>query len=291
MKLKSLVALQLIYIKMFVLGISAFTLITGCASHPVVYPNYKVKPKISISADTISTITEIPAGDYLIPESQVFIGGQGRVNPASAIFGVAGVLTNIAIIQSDNESSLDVTNLHVKFNTQLTEAFNREPYLKKYASKFQLVETEAASDIKLLPSAKFDILADSRIRLTFTLTVRFKDDVSGSTGIKNYHYAVGDIRQSSGDGGWTDNNAAAFKEASIRALNLLAQIFLQDITGEFRGTLESDKQHLIQWKTILGEQVFTVLLLREYPTYFVVTPMPNKTSIEIVERSLVRLIR
>jgi carbon monoxide dehydrogenase subunit G len=302
MKLKFIATSPFSYIALLLKCLSVIVLITGCASYSSVYPNYKIKPKIAVSTETISILTEIPAGDYLIPKSQVFIGGSGKLNPASAIFGIVGVMANITIIQSGNESSADSSNLHVKFDSQLTAALNREITYENYSSKLQIVNSEDTSDIILLPSAKFQIQDDSRAQLIFTLTVRFKDDVSRNSGKKTYEYAIDDIRPFSGKGGWIDNNATLFKEAQKLAINLLAQVFLEDMTGKFKSLLESDNQlvllrgswmdigkfksllgaddqPLLHWKTTLYDQAFTVLLVREHPTYLFISQKLKKTGI------------
>lgn len=291
MKSKSVVALLLKRISKYLLGFAAFALIAGCATPPIsVYPKYKGIANISVSADTVSTMNETPAEDYLIPESQVFIGGLGgSAVGIGSYFGAIGAAIGANAARSRNESAVSAvtSGLRVKFDTQFAEA------LKRDASKFKMVHAKEMADIQLLPSARFIIQSNSRAQLYFRLTARFKDDSSGTEGIKNYYYFDSNVLPFSG-GGWTDDNAAIFKEASNRALDRLAQVFLQDLAGEFRVSLESDKQQLIRWKAISEWPTMTSLVVREYPEYVVVVPMSknqpfSQAHIEIVERSWVRL--
>ena len=75
-------------------------LIQGCASTgPLVYPDYSSGTTVHVSAETVSTMTETPAADHLLPDSQVFINGGSN---KSAFFGLIG----IAIDRSSSKSKV-----------------------------------------------------------------------------------------------------------------------------------------------------------------------------------------
>src|SRR5258708_1954994 len=243
--------------------------IAGCATKSVVYPEFKQPPTISVSKETVSTATETPAEDYLIPDSQVFIAGKGG---AARYFSLLGV----AIDKSRNESAISgsADAFRVNFKEQLAQA------LKVVSAKSSpwgqapaLVET--GGDILMLPAARLVMRDDeSKADLSFRVTVRFKD-VAGDEGRKNYWYPYG-VRPLAGNGGWADQNPALFKTAGNQARMRLAQVIVEDASGAYRKTVEPGNQRTIRWKALTNERAVSGVLLKEQTEYLVVIPMLNE---------------
>src|SRR5437764_1356175 len=100
------------------LAMSALAAVTvACATKSVVYPEFKGAPTVSVSKDTVSTMTETAAEDHLIPGSQVFVAGKGGAGKYFALLGVA-------IDKARNEASVSGAEeaLRMTFDRQLSEA-------------------------------------------------------------------------------------------------------------------------------------------------------------------------
>ena len=275
---------------------SGIIILSGCATQKVVnYPEYKSVATISASTGTVSTVTETPAEDYLIPNSQVFVSGRGSDGTVGSMFGAIGAVISTSIDRSRNESAVGdaAPSLRLKFDSELTEALKQNLAREPYVSKYKTLPSDNASDIKLLPSARFIVQKDSNARVSFQLNARFKDPVKGDEGRKAYSYSREEHRKFSGENGWADKNGARLKEAAHRPFERLSLVFIQDLAGEFDAQIATGKQQLIRWHIEGSTQLVTSVLLREYPDYFVVVPMlndkPNMSLITIVERSLVRV--
>ena len=281
-------------------------ILSGCATQNVKYPEYKSVATISASTGTISTTSETPAEDFLIPDSQVFISGRGGVanSIVGSMFGAIGAMVSVSIDRSRNESAVGefAPSLRLKFDSELTEALKQNLAREPYASKYQALPSGKTSDITLIPSARFIVQKDSNARVSFQLNARFKDPVKGDEGRKAYSYSSEELRKFSGENGWADKNGTRLKEAAHRPFERLSLVFIQDLAGEFDAQIATGKQQLIRWHiegdpqviTLRGKpQPVTSILLREYPDYFVVVPMlndkPNMSLITVVERSLVRV--
>ena len=249
-----------------VLSVSGFA---GCATKSVVYPEYKQAPTVSVSNETVSTMTETPAEDYLIPGSQVFVAGKGGASRYLALVGVA-------IDRARNESNVsgNADAFRVTFKEQLSQALKVAGENSPYRTPITLVETEG--DILMLPSARLVMRDESKAELSFRITVRFKGPAEGNEGRKNYFYPYG-IRPLAGEGGWADDNSALFKQASDRAMARLAQVILEDLAGAYRESVEPGKQRLVRWKPLGGDNIVTAVLLKDEPDYLIVMPTLRET--------------
>lgn len=240
----------------------SMSVLVGCASKPVVYPEYQKAPTISVSNETVSTMTETPAEDYLIPGSQVFVAGKGGASRYLALVGVA-------MDKSSNESAIsgNANAFRVTFKDQLSQALKLAGENSGHEPPIAVVES--GGDVLMLPSARLVLRDDSNADLSFRVTVRFKDLASGDEGRKEYFYPYG-LRPLAGEGGWAQNNSASFKQASGQAMGRLALVILEDLAGRYRETIKPANQRSVRWKPLVGETVVTGLLLKDEPDYLVV---------------------
>jgi hypothetical protein len=259
--------------------------LSGCATISATYPEYKQAPTLAVSDGTVSTATETPAEDYLIPDSQVFVAGKGGASRFLALLGVA-------IDRSRNESSVSgqADALRLKFKDQLEAALRRASSTSSiFKGGVNVVAGDA--DLLLIPAARLVVRDDSRADLSFRVTVRFKDPASGNEGRKNYWHVYG-IRPLTGEGGWTDNKSSLLKSASDEVMNRVAQVIIEDLAGGYRDRLDPSKQQRIRWKALTGDQVATSILLKEEPGHFIVAPLlkdqPARGIVLIVPKDIVK---
>jgi hypothetical protein len=268
------------------LAAALLTSLCACATRSTLYPEFKQPPTVSVSKDTVSTMTETAAEDYLIPGSQVFVAGKGG---ASRYFALVGV----AIDKSRNESAVSGAEeaLRLTFDAQLSQAIQRATEDRARGSR-PVTLTASGGDITLLPAARLVLRDDDRGELAFRVTARFKDLASGNEGRKNYWYSYG-ARPLAGENGWAANQASSFKQASDEAMARLANIILDDLYGAYRQGMDPGQQKIVRWKPLKGEQVITGVLLKEEPDLLVIMPMfrekPMTGVIGAIPKELIRL--
>jgi hypothetical protein len=158
--------------------------ISGCATHyePIIVPEYSGTIKIFSSSDTVSTTTEIPAGDYLVTNSQVFVSGRSDLSKHLGLLG-------IIIDQSRNsvEFDNDTETLSVKFDEILSGIMHNQILDKE----FKVVTDVASSNLILLPSAKLIVNSSDAAQIEFRLTVRIIDPISNIQSTKDYYFFNG----------------------------------------------------------------------------------------------------
>lgn len=265
------------------------------ATGPFKYPSYPAPPRVAVAADTVSLMTEVPATDYHVPGSQVFIGGRSGASTAGMLFGVFGVMAGMAIDQSRNQAEVGdaVGALAHRFDGTLREALARHGAARAPAARPDLVGTEAPRDVLLLPSARFHVEENNVGTVAFRLTSRFKDPAGSGEITKNYYAFFDERRPMRGPGSWSENGGAALQATAARAVDRLAYIAVRDIGGDFNAALEAEPMPSIRWRVKSSGVVGTQGLLGEHPDFFIVVPMGNgppvKNLIFATDRGLVEL--
>lgn len=267
-------------------------ILSGCATQQnIAFPEYKSTATISVSTDTLSTSTETPAGDYLIPNSQVFIGGAGKATGSVAgnMFGVLGALVSIELDKSKNESSLGEhsKDLQVKFNGQVSDniakIIDANPLAK---SKFAMLSPGDDSDLKVLPSVRFDVKGDSVAVPYFQMDIRFKELDSGKQVRRTYSYYGDEQRPFSQ---WAENSSAIFNQSSQKSFQRLSQAFIDDLLMLFKDKITKENIKVIKLKTKdKQQQIFSNAVLREYSDYLVLAPVAND---EVIPNHIIVLDR
>ncbi|MBL8701009.1 MAG: hypothetical protein JNK67_21720 [Alphaproteobacteria bacterium] len=241
------------------------------------YPAFTAAPRVAVSGETVSLMTEVPATDYYVPDSQVFIGGRSGASTAGMLFGVFGVMAGMAIDQSRNQAEVGdaVAMLAQRFDGVLREALARNIAQRTEPVRPALVAADGARDVLLLPSARFHVEENNIATVAFRLTSRFADAAGGGEITKNYYTGFDDRKAMRGPGSWTENGGAALRAAAERAMERLAHVAVRDIAGDFNAALEAERMPTIRWRVKSNGQVGTQGLLGEHPEYFIVVPMGN----------------
>ena len=121
--------------KTVLFGFLGALVFSGCATRaPVTYPAYKTAPTVTVSATTLSTATETPAGDYLVDNSQVFVRGSNYSEGGAAMLGPIGAIAGIAADRANNASAVAEvkSQLSIKFVKDLNEALSRTTSLAPF---------------------------------------------------------------------------------------------------------------------------------------------------------------
>ena len=240
--------------------------------------------RVLSSPDVVSTLTEIPGTDYLIPDSQVFVGGKDGASRWLALLG-------IAIDTTRNQSTIGeaAESVRLKFDTIVARSLA--------ARTGGAVTFEAAAgepyNVKLLPSARFLVDSDQKVHLSFRLTARIRDDITKRESTKNYHYALSEFRPFSGNGGWTENNAQIVRERASVALDRLLEAFSRDMAGDFVEPYIPEKRRIIKISGVQGGPAASVLLLGQTSDTVIVMSVvggrPLFLIVQVIERASVRI--
>ncbi len=265
-------------------------ILAGCAAPaPAVFPKSD-STRIYVSADTVSTLTETAAQEYLIPNSQVFITGRG--SEANKYFGLVGV----AISRSQNESALGpaTETLKLNFSDGMVQALNARIAARAATQSFAVIDAADSAQLRILPAARFVVGDDNAARLSFRFTVRFKDGNTNSEVKKEYLYARAGSKYLSGTDSWSAANASAVRKASGEAMAQFSDVLLDDLGGIFAGAFEAEKQRFVNYTVVgLNGKTIKALLLKEYPDHIVISPLlreqPLRNAVVILERRAIVL--
>ena len=243
--------------------------------------------RINVSPDTVSRLTETPAGDYWIEDSQIFIGGRGN---ASRWFGLSGAAVDM--IRNENAAGGASTTLRIKFDRILLDAFAA---LEKRNAlpETKFISSNDSFDAKLLPQARFFIEDDGQVRLTFRLTARMKEEGASSEVTKNYNFTVTGLRPFVGAGGWADNNAELVRSESMNAFERLAEAFAFDVSGRFAEASLPAKQRIVTLTSIASGKSSRAFLLGQSEKTVMIMPMirdkPIRDMVMVIDKTAFRI--
>lgn len=215
-------------------------MMSGCVTiyDPVVIPNYSDTLKVHPSAGTISTMTEMPASDHLVDNSQVFLFGNSKtVNIGSMLGGPLGLLIARSIDEKLTSPTMnnETETLSIKFHNIIALILSNQSGKKK---NYSIVKQEDLADIIVLPYARLIIEDDLKATAVFKLAVRYVDKINDTIVTKNYLYVDEAMLNIKGKNGWAENNASILKEHSSVAFKYLIDILSNELSGKY---LESSK--------------------------------------------------
>jgi hypothetical protein len=250
-----------------------FLWISGCATHyqPIIVPEYSGVIKVQSSSDTISTTTEIPAGDYLVTNSQVFISGRSNL---SKHLGVLGII----IDQSRNSVSFDneTETLSVKFDDVLIGIIHSQVLDRE----FKIVNDAGTSNLILLPSAKLILDPDDLAQIEFRLTVRIIDPISNIQSTKDYYFFNGKSLPITGDNSWSSDKGINLINYSKFALEKLTKSLSFNLFGNHKDYSDKKLRKYVYLKFPYSEKPLKVVLLNELDDYLVVSNENNGVMVQ-----------
>jgi len=245
-----------------------------------------VPARVTISSETVSTLTETSGGDYLIPDSQIFIGGK---NDTGRFLGLLGVV----IDTSRNASAIGDSGAtsKIKFDSTVHKLLTKPLDIGRPLEVS--LDSTTNYDVKLLPSARLLAEDGNNAHLSFRLTARIKEPASTAEITKNYHYGLSSQRPLIGAGGWFENNALLLKNESLIAFDRLLFALGEEISGRSREALKPEKRRLVKIVPTNGKPSITMALLAETNETIVVVPMIGNnllwSIVQVIDKSNVRV--
>lgn len=246
---------------LFVATCSLF-IFSGCVSlyDPVKIPEFSKTIKVFPSSKNVSTMTETPAGDYLVDDSQVFLAGKER---AGNLFGAMGIMVDRSL--NGEKRATANAKLNVKFHSILSELIENTENLSTF--KFQTVKNAKSADLILLPSVRLVKDPNSTTYPEFRITVRFIDPSSKEEVSKNYYYFGTQYHPLVGVNSWADNNAEILDENARSAFRFLLEIIASDARGDYQGFASLKEYRYIYYKHPSMSEYGKVAVVDEYPNH------------------------
>lgn len=286
--------------KNFTVALLAALSLGGCAAPVLKLP---AESPVSITVLSGARHAELGRGEYLIPGSQVLVGGRvGGYNIAMfmggglipALFGEALTSARNAALNAEDLGTA-APSLTAKFNTIVVEALQTEP--AGTAARGPQLRLARANDrdaaIELEPIAHVWLKKPDAL-VMFQLNANF--DVAGVRGRMNriqYAHGTGaprpltDARKQ----GWADQGGALFRGAGNRAFVRMTDVF----KAELRGDLKRDSGNLkrVRWDSPNATEPQSGLLLYEQADFVAVIPIagdrePARNATLIIDRSQLR---
>lgn len=263
--------------------------IAGCSTHGYVpFPTPVAPISITVSSDTVSTFSEVPAIDYLIPQSQVFyrLLSIGHRPPIAELLGINRATSRRHLEPAGGR-------LAVSFTSMLKRELSEKGASPAFSRKFAVVEAGEQSDLTLLPFATLVDHGDGRAGLEFEIVVRVSEGPGRNAHNRRYFYATSEIRPLAGSGeGWSDGEAAPLRHAANVALPRLLDLVVSEIGGSYPRTLPPPAPKFVYWRTVSFGKPASAAVMHEHPDYFVVgwatAEYPRGSHFGIVERGLVQ---
>lgn len=263
----SFVLQKIVFVFICVFGVS------GCASHyePINVPDYLGTINVYSSSATVSTTTEIPAGDYLVTNSQVFLTGRSNL---SKHLGLLGIIIDQAKNSVDFQN--DKETLSIKFDEILSGIINEQTLDKE----FKVVSDIGSANLVLLPSAKLILDSKDAAQIEFRLTVRIIDPISNIQSTKDYYFFNGKSLPITGKNSWSSNEAANLINYSQFALENLTKSVSFNLFGEHKDYSDTKLRKYVQLKFPYSKKPLKVVLLDEFDDYLVVSNENNGVMVQ-----------
>lgn len=267
---------------------------SGCATQSVRYPDYKGVATVAPSAEVISAGSR-PAGDYLIPGSQVSVSGSSKASgsAASNMFGLLGAMVAMSVDQANNSSAVGehAAALKLNFQQELSTLLEKKIQAQNLSDRYKISSVDSAASIKLMPAARMMVVSEGKVRPDFHLSAFFKD-ASGSEVSKVYTYTE---PTSLSFAEWADRNGQPMKDAAQRAFDKMSTVFLKDVGGQFNGPLAAEPKPLVKWrvKNEAESTLLTSVLLQDDKDFLVVTPIAGDKVfdkyIQVLDKTLIQI--
>jgi hypothetical protein len=200
----------------------------GCATiyDPVVIPPYAGPIAVHVSSGTVSTMTETPAADHLVENSQVFLGRKEGVNAAWMLLGPLGAMIGASAARSANSAQAgDATEtLALRFDGAVKQEVEKQGRDRRFAVTLE----DGSAQLLMLPSARLVSDADGQATAEYRLTVRFVDPAKKSVATKNYYLTDLRTLPIKGADGWAGNGAASLeRDAKVAFEKLVGWTFAE----------------------------------------------------------------
>jgi hypothetical protein len=275
----------------------------GCAptqTKPEPYPRYDGGPRVFVSGGNLSTWTETPAQDYLIPNSQVFVAARSSASSTGAL--VLGPVGAIIGSQMDRSRSAELLGdrgeaLAIKFDGIVRDELAKRMTSGAPGSLLRFADRSEDADIQLLPFARLtEGVLPNTSGASLVLIARYRDAQSSEPRGRRYNYSLGDTRPFGGNDGWTANNGTALRTAADAGFRRLVDLYSRDLAGEFDAVIAAEKPPMVAWRPRADpSRLVRGVLLADRPDHIVVAfqfrdlilwAMPT-----IIDKSLIEIER
>ena len=261
--------------------------IGGCATLTYSpFPKSEKPITIAVSGSTVSTFSEVPANDYLIPESQVFYR-------YFALFGrpPITILLGINRVISRSQLGTELPALAIKFSPTIEQHVSSVLSDQTEPRRFVLTNESENPDLVILPYATLTDSGNGIAGLVLEIAVRVREARNRPLQTRWYFYESAERRPLAGTGeGWSDREAHNLKQAAHQGLTRLVDAVLRDLSGRYPSTLPPADAKFVNWQLVSFGDDVSAAILEDYSDFLVVAVVQpsilNDRFIGIVERRL-----
>ena len=245
------------------------------ATKPPVYPK-AASLTVAASSGTIDLFNEMPAHDYYITNSQVFVGGRDSTgaNIIGSMFGLIGAGISMSVNRGRNAAGLEGAEdvFRLSFAAAMDDAFQRAAS-ERAPGKFTRVDAKATLQLLLIPSARITFTGDEDAYAVFKIKVSFVDGESKSDAKRFFQYADFSRKKILGAGGWADDGAKTLKAQGNKALPILAGVILDDMAARLQNSAAPINPRYVKIKinALPEAREFSALVLLDYPEHIALT--------------------
>ncbi|MBL8524636.1 MAG: hypothetical protein JNN20_13170 [Betaproteobacteria bacterium] len=271
-------------------------LLAACATKPPQYPQASIMSVVA-SKGTVDLSTEVPADDYLLPDSQVFVGGResGAVSTIAGGFGVLGVAVGMSINRTKNANALEGTHdaMRLSFAAEQADTFFRMAEARA-PGRFVPLKPNTKAHFVLVPSARLNFGEQGDAHVSFRTKVSFLDRDTALESGKNFYYTSFERRNIKGVNSWSEDNAKAMKALAAKAMPLITEAILDDMDGRLqRASSPLNPRFVMLRPKSLAMPAQRMLVLKENAEQILVAPAPRdqvfSTVVMIFERDAVEM--
>jgi hypothetical protein len=262
----------------------AGSLLAGCAIPVVRYPEYATPPTLSVSSDTLGAWTQVPAGDHVLPNSQVSVGGRNSTRAQTIVAPLLGPLGSLAVAANDQSAHAGAAGSApdgrtLKFHAPLTAALRGAAGAAQGRPVATVLAPDANADIKVMPTIRLVLNEGDAARAIVGMSARFTDASTGQERSKGYYYTDPNPRRFQANGaGWFDNNAAALDAVTGESFRLVSRLMIDDLAGRYAKVQGSDSAPRMRLRNRFTQQEATVVVIDTHPTGWIVSPMFQDTQ-------------
>lgn len=215
-------------------AVSMVAVLSGCASFEMTKaPPPQAQPvSITFSSESLSGWSDLPIGTYQVPESQTIISGHQKGGAAGVLFGPLGLLVQGAINSGVGSSKTQDVQALLRFNLtdEATELARTLVSTGKYGNTFAVEASEDSSILTVISAVVLTFDDDEKVRpfvvLKASLTPPRSTQSQWST---RYMASSGIARPLTGEGSWTEHDAAALKRTVSENLHSAIAFMLTDV--------------------------------------------------------------
>ena len=241
----------------WLLALLAFSVKSADAAEYLKPPPAMSQPiSVGVTGDNLSSWSDMPAGTYAIPDSQVRVAGHQNIGTGSLAFGIFGVMASISSNSATGEKLVRDTEekLKIKLNDRVLAVAKDLIASEAFREKYAIEKANNASSVLFTPGLVLTFATDTEVIPYIVLKTHLRDSGGSEVWMSRYLIPAGKPRPMIGEGGWMDNDGVALNDAIQSGLEAGLRFALNDIRAPYPRDTNS-KVYVVTRMTYLRTRV------------------------------------